>query len=334
MKLQGRTYGLVFIMVGLFSTVFAFSKTLILPEGPLDGLSYSFVRSLFASIVLTFVMASRGLFPAAKKTLQLRLKSWLAFTLVSYLAYMVLIMYAGEFLTATDQTILNSLSLPFVVTITAASAKQKPSPALAGVVILNVIGGVLPLFSLNSPEGSEGALIAGVLALTSVFLNGFFPLLNKRFTDEGVDPIVTAYLINLLPCIATAPLMLLPGEARAIAALTPVNWGCALWIGACVSAFGYLFGSWAYKDKALTPEIYSLFTTLVPIGNIALDVLISGTILTPFRVLGAAIVVGSVVLQQVVQARSKKVIPAKELIASEGTDEKEKQRKEKTGSFT
>ena len=314
MKLQGRTYGFIFGAVGLFSTVFAFSKTLIAPVEPLDGLSYSFVRSLFATVVLTFVMASRRLFPAAKKTLQRRLKSWLAFTLISYLASMGT-HHVCRGIPHGDRPDHPEQPEPAVRRhdhCCIGQAKTRPGPC-RGRDPERVRGRVAPLLArfLGRERGGPDRRRAGagervperLLSLAEQAVHG-----RRRGPDRDRVPYQPASMprdrvVDVTSRRGTGNYRHDPCKLG----VYTLDRGVRLGLRVPVRNVGI-------QGQRPLAEIYSLFTTLVPIGNIALDVLISGTVLTPFRVLGAAIVIGSVVLQQVVQARSKKVLASKELL--------------------
>nr|MDO8084861.1 DMT family transporter [Candidatus Sigynarchaeum springense] len=328
--MKPRTYAFVFVAIFLFSTIFVFSKKII---PPLNSFSYLFIRSMLGTIAFTILLASMRLYPTFMAALRKGWKQLILFALAMHLFPLVLVFIATPMTTATDLTIINNLNLSFVILLNWVIQKKKPTLALVGIVSINFAGAIVIMMPLDFSTNPN--LVGDLVMLLAVFFGAFFPIFNKKLAQDA-NPFVLAYAINLFPFLALIPINLAwPGQIGTITALQPLGWFFITWIGVGVSAFAYSLGNLAYKDEGMTPELYSILTTLIPVGGIIWDVALFGTAMTIFRIMGAALVIGSVILAQVVETHVKTkekatVIDPPSLLFF-NDDEKENYKKRETG---
>ncbi|MEX2682168.1 MAG: DMT family transporter [Candidatus Sigynarchaeota archaeon] len=298
--MKPRTYVFVFVVIFLFSTIFVFSKKII---PPLNSFSYLFVRSMLGTIAFTILLASMRLFPAFIAALKKGWKQLILFALAMHLFPLLLVFIATPMTTATDQTIINNLNLSFVMLLNWAIQKKRPTLTLVSIVGINFAGAIVIMMPLDFSTNPN--LVGNLVMLLAVFFGAFFPIFNKKLAQD-VDPFVLAFTINLFPFLALIPInFAVPGQIETISSLEPMGWFYISWIGIGVSAFAYTLGNFAYKDEGMTPELYSILTTLIPVCGIIWDVALFGTAMTIYRITGAALVIGSVLLAQVVETQRK-----------------------------
>lgn len=204
----------------------------------------------------------------------------------------VLISWAEQHIDSAVAAILNS-SMPLFTMVIAHFAlsddkmtRQRVLGLLVGfmgVVVLTArdLGGDLRLNLL-----AQGAMIAAVLfyAGSSVF---------ARRNTKGIPPVVQA-LVPLLSADAFIWAGLLATESPLNFPSLPETWGGLLWLGLIGSCIAYLL--YYYLLHSVGPTRLSMVTYLFPVVGIALGVLFLNERLDLSLILGAVLILGSLVI--------------------------------------
>lgn len=291
-RLRARTYAYMLSAFFLFSTVFVFSSQ-VLP--PLSSFTYLLLRSTFGAVVLLVVVVARGLH---KTLVPLFTRAWrdvVLFTIAFHALPLIVVFIATPLTNPTNQVIINNMNLTFVVGINAALFREKPARVMILAVLVNFTGALLVLFPLDFSGNPN--LLGDLIMIGGVFIGAFFPIWNDKLVKRG-DPLVLAFMLNALPALVLVPVLLVPGQPATIAALDLAGWGYIAWIGAGISGFAYLCGNLAYKDPAITPELYSTYGTLIPVLGMLVSIFLFGYVIGPVNLLGAVLVIASILLAQ------------------------------------
>lgn len=298
-KLKPRTYLFILIAVVLFGTVFVFSNELIVPLGPLVSLNYLFVRSSLGATFMFALLAVTGRVRSAFSFLKLRWKEVLFFTIAFHLVPLVIVFVASSYTTGANQVIINNLNLSFVVLINFLLYRERPSKLAFVAVGINFAGALLVLWPLDFSTNPN--LLGDLIMVAGVFIGAFFPGYNKRIVNMdagGGDPIALGFFLNFIPALCLLPFMFVLQLWGPLATMTPLHWFYIAWIGLGVSGLAYTLGNAAYQDENLTPQLYSTFTTLIPVIGLLLSVLVYSDEFGWVNIGGAAMIIASILLAQ------------------------------------
>nr|MDO8112667.1 DMT family transporter [Candidatus Sigynarchaeota archaeon] len=280
----------IFVAILLFSTVFVFSKQII---PPLTSISYMFLRSIFGTLFLTVILASRKLFPSFRQLVKECWKDVLIFSLVFHLLPLILVFVSTPMTLPTDQVIINNLSLSFVVIINLIFFRIKPTKYLVVAVAVNFAGAVLVLWPLDFSQNPN--LVGDIIMIIAVFIGSFFSIWNKKLSAKA-DPLVLGYSINVFPAAVSFPLMLATGQASTMGALSPLGWCYIIFIGIGISGIAYFCLNLGYCEPGITPELMSTWTTLIPVFGMVISIFLYGYVIGPVNILGSIMVIVSIVI--------------------------------------
>ncbi|MBD3186671.1 EamA family transporter [Candidatus Bathyarchaeota archaeon] len=297
----------IFIAVLLFGTLFIFSDQVIYPNGPLRSVGYLFLRFLLASVALGCFLIAKGDGPDIITDFKENWKHLIPFTAVLHLVPLVIVFVATSYTSGANQTIINNMNLSFVVFNKLIFYKVKPAKTMLLAVTINFLGVLLVLFPLSFDENSN--LVGDLIMVFAVFLGSFFPMFNRKFAYYH-KPMVLSFFMNFIPMLVLIPFMFAFNQGQAIAMLTGKQLFFMTWIGVGVSGIAYGLGNAAYKtDENLTGEVYSTFTTLIPVIGLLLSYFLFDDPIG-FVNLGGAILV-TISLLLAVQSRKQREIAKK-----------------------
>ncbi|MHA1681601.1 MAG: DMT family transporter [Promethearchaeota archaeon] len=303
-KLKPITYIYLLTTVFLFGTLFVFSRKIIEPVGPLNSLNYLFMRFLLASIFMFVYVLARGKGKEITSNFKKNPRKIFLFTAGMHMPPLILVFIATPLTSADNQTIINNMNLSFVVMVNFLFFRNKPGRNLILAVLVNFLGGLLVMspLSLNKNEKLAGDIIM----LFAVFLSGFYPYFNKIMAHEN-DPMVLSFFMNFIPMLVLLPFMFIFNLWPAYEELDSLGWFFMLWIGIGVSGLAYGFGNAAYtSDKRLTPETYSIFSTLISIIGLITNFLVFHKIMGPLNLIGAGLVIFSILISAITGKNNKK----------------------------
>ncbi|MHA1792566.1 MAG: DMT family transporter [Promethearchaeota archaeon] len=288
-KLRKQTYLLIFLSIIIFGTVFPFSKQLI---PPLNSFTYLFLRNLFGTVFLLLVITLNKNLKKSFLEIKSELKDLLIISAAFHLVPLIFIFIATPLTSSTNQVIINNLNLTFVVAINLFFFKIKPTKKLLAAVGLNFVGLLLVIWPLDFSK--NGTLAGDLITILAVFIGAFFPAWNKKLANK-VSPISVSLILNLFSTVTLLPLMGLFGLGEAIEMMFPIHWFYIIWVGIGISGIGYWAVAAAYtSDERLTPEIYSTFSTLIPVVGMLLSLMVFGERVSLLNFIGDLIVIVSI----------------------------------------
>lgn len=118
-------------------------------------------------------------------------------------------------------------------------------------------------------------------------------VLGRRFSDAGVDPVVTAAGSLAMAAVVTFPVMLLFGQPWTAATAPLPSWGALAALGIMSSALGFLLYYRLLASAGATNSM--LVTFLIPITPILLGWLVLGERLAPQHFQGLALIAAGLV---------------------------------------
>lgn len=244
----------------------------------------AFRVTLGAAILYGIVRLSRQHMPTDGAT-------WRAFFVMGLTNNVVpfsLITWAQGHVPSGFAAILNATTPIFAVILANAMTvdEKMTSGRLAGVVIGFL--GVAVMIGPDALAGATDSLVADLALLTASVFYAFSPIYGRRFSRQGLSPMVaatgqfTAASVMMLPLTAVvdAPWTLpMPG--------LPV-WGALLGLAAISTALAYII---YYRILATAGAVnLMLVTFLVPVSAIILGALFLGERLAPVDFLGMAVI--------------------------------------------
>ena len=247
---------------------------------PWNGLSINSARNVVSLLVVGGYMALAGR--------RLRLSPWIFLGAVSVCGTNVLFSMANKLTTAANTIVLQFTAPIFVVLLSAAFWKKRPNRLDLTACALVMLGVVC--FFVDSLE--MGGMLGNVLALISgVSYAGVF-LLNDL---PDADPISSVFWGDALSVVIGLPFLLRETE------FTPVALTSVVILGAFQVGLAYVLMCIGLRT---TPAVTaSLISGIEPVLNPVLVALFYGEEIGRLALVGAAIVVVSVVGYNVVRGR-------------------------------
>lgn len=247
---------------------------------PWNGLSINSARNVVSLLVVGGYMALAGR--------RLRLSPWIFLGAVSVCGTNVLFSMANKLTTAANTIVLQFTAPIFVVLLSAAFWKKRPNRLDLTACALVMLGVVC--FFVDSLE--MGGMLGNVLALISwVSYAGVF-LLNDL---PDADPISSVFWGDALSVVIGLPFLLRETE------FTPVALTSVIILGAFQVGLAYVLMCIGLRT---TPAVTaSLISGIEPVLNPVLVALFYGEEIGRLALVGAAIVVVSVVGYNVVRGR-------------------------------
>ena len=202
----------------------------------------------------------------------------------------VLFVFANK-LTSAAAAILLQFSAPvFIILIQLVFYKKKPKLGEAAAVAAAILG--MALFFADKLGG--GGLIGNILAIASgVSFAGVF-VCNKRHDTEPKQALLLGFFIN-----AAIGLPFVFFEATADLAA----WAAALFLGIVQVGLAYVFFSVGIKKTSAL--LACLITALEPVLNPLWVALATGEMPGPFAAVGGAVIVGTVIVYNMREAKKK-----------------------------
>jgi len=247
---------------------------------PWNGLSINSARNIISAVVVgSYLLLTRH---------KLRLNPFIALGALCVCGTNVLYSVANKLTTAANTIVLQFTAPIFVILLSILFWKRKPNK-LDVTTCLIVLAGVLCFFL----DGLEmGGMVGNALALLSGLSYAGVFLLNDL---PNGDPICSVFWGDLLSILIGLP-FLLQETAFTATALTSV-----IILGAFQVGLAYILMCIGLKT---TPAVTaSLITGIEPILNPILVAVFYGEAVGPLALVGAVLVVGSIVVYNVLRAK-------------------------------
>jgi len=262
--------------------------------GEFPPFTLTFFRFLFALplIFTIFYVRERGnLLPHGRQ--------WPALILLGFIGtfcYHALFFTSLKYTTAINSSLIGAIN-PMITTLLAAiffSERLTPLRVLGIIlsfsgVFLFITNGDLQLISQF--QFNKGDLIM----LIAVCCFAVYALLSRRYMKQyRLSPLmVTAYTF-IICVIISVPFVLWEKPATYLVSVTARGWFSVLYMSVFASVLGYLFQMVAIQ-RIGAPQT-AIFINLVPVFTIIQSVAILGESISPFKLIGAAIVISGVYL--------------------------------------
>ena len=166
-------------------------------------------------------------------------------------------------------------------------AGERLTVARAVALVLGVAG-VAVTVGGDAIRGLGAHLLPQLACLVGAFSYSVAGILGRRFSDTGVDPIVTAAGSLAMAAVVTLPLMLAFGQPWHAAPPSLASWGALAALGVLSSALGFLLYYRLLASAGATNTM--LVTFLIPITPIILGWLVLGESLAPQHFVGLALI--------------------------------------------
>lgn len=277
MKKKAPLY--VLLSAALFATGGLFFKI-----ATWNSLAISSARSLIAFVVISlFMIITKRKFVLNKTVI---------FAAIAMSCTNVLYSLSNK-LTTAGNTIVLQFTMPIYVIIMSSIIHHKKPSRLELSTCFFVIFGIV-LFFIDSL--SAGNILGNILSLISGVSYAFYFVLNN---NKDANPFSSIVISALLSCLVGLPELLKVDLTN-----TPKETFLAVFgLGLLQQSLAQIFLSMGIKD---TPSITaSLLSGLEPILNPILVAIFYGEMLTPLSLVGAAIVLVSIITYNVLTARKK-----------------------------
>lgn len=287
---------LAFIVLGLiWGSSFLWIKIAVSEIGPVLLVA---LRLFFGIFALLVVMAfTRPAWPRG-------LKVWLSLTflgLINNALPYVLISWGEQYIDSGVAAILNSTTPLFTMLIAHIFLADDRMSAGRFLGLLMGFAGILVLFSRDLLTGFQGSLL-GKLAVLVASLSYAFASVYARQTTKGYSPAILAAVpligADLLLWAAVPVVEGVGGFPR-----LSITWLAVIWLGVMGVAAAFLL--YFYLLHSVGPTRTVLVTYVFPLVGIILGVVFLNELLDWRLALGAALIIGSIVLVN----RTKKETP-------------------------
>ena len=287
MRTDSKTGGRVLSTLLLLVAVVIWGSTYVVTKAGVEAVPpmlFALLRYCVASLLLLAVALYRGGTarlprPAPWGTLVLMGLTGVA---LYYIGFNVALTYVSA-----SQGALVQSSIPAITAILAVAwlRERVPPRRLLGIAL--AVGGVVLIVARSAPDDSARApLLGSLLMLGSVIVWGTYTVLAKRVTDA--DPVAVTAAISVIGTAMLVPAALIETARAGTPAISGATWMRIAYLGAFPSAASYLLYNRALRD--LDASQVGAFTNLSPVIGAVSGVLFLGETLTPFAVLGGAIV--------------------------------------------
>jgi drug/metabolite transporter (DMT)-like permease len=247
------------------------------------------LRLLFGMIGLLVVVAyNRPKFPDTRRL-------WMVLAILGMINTalpFVLISWGQQFIDSAVAAILNS-TVPLFTMVLAHWYLQDDRLTIQRVIGL-FIGfiGVVVLLIRDLDGGTQSSLLGQVAVLMAAICYAFSSVFARR-NAKGVSPIIQAF-VPLLGADALMWMLVPLIESPVALPDLPLTWMAVIWLGLVGSCIAYLL--YFYLLHAIGPTRTTMVTYTFPVLGVALGVFFLNETLDINLVLGAALVVGSIVI--------------------------------------
>ena len=167
---------------------------------------------------------------------------------------------------------------------------------LVGAVV--AAAGMIVLAAYKIASGLTGTVIGFALVIGAAIAWAAGNIIAKRGAgDHGADMFALTVWSSLVPPLPLAALGFAfeggPDIFRAVAAMSPLAWGCVLVMSYGATLFG--FGSWNALLHRYPTALISPFALLIPVSGFASGALFLGESLAPVQFAGVALVFAGLV---------------------------------------
>ena len=257
--------------------------------GPFSG---SFLRFLFASICLFFVVRQReGRLPTLKKN---QIIPVLALGMTGVFFYNFFFFKGLKLIEAGRSSLIIANNPIFIALLSAYFFKEKLNLKKIIGIIISVSGALIAI-----SRGDIHAIINGGVGPGELYIFGAvaswvsYSLIGKQVMKD-ISPVAAVTWSSIAGTIALLAPALYEGMPRELFHYSLTDWACLFYLGFFGTVIGFV---WYYQGiQQIGPMKAGLFINFVPISAISLAFLITGEPITPSLFTGAMLVGAGVFL--------------------------------------
>ena len=280
---------MLLIGCGLLWGTIGIAGRAIFDRSDLDPFEVSWLRTLFAMpfcLVIGYRMVGRDLFRVPRRDYLT-----IAVLAIAVYSYQALYLIGVREIGVSVATLLCLCSIPVLVTIYTVTfqGERLSRPVLAA--LIGAIGGTALLtLSEGGSQGAGGVMLGVSAALLSATLASFYNIASKSFVRRY--PPITALALGFpITLVVFAPVM----RGGHVTSDLPISvWVLLLYMGVGTQGLAYLMFQWGLQTE--TPTVASIVSLLEPVVASILAWVIFGEKLGTIGVIGAALLVGGLVL--------------------------------------
>jgi DME family drug/metabolite transporter len=215
---------------------------------------------------------------------------------ISHAGYFASIQYAG----VTISTLLTMCISPLVVTCVSVLLKLETLTRRIVVALVGALVGAVLLVGLQSPDGAPDHLLLGAFYSVIAAVCYACAVVGNRFVAADYHP-VQVTTINF--SVGTLVLLAINLAAGFVPVQTGQGWLLVVYLGLVPTAFAY----WMFQKglRSVSATAASIISMLDPVVAALLAWLLFGETLAPSGVVGAGLLVLSIVLLSLEQPRTK-----------------------------
>ncbi|SCY69353.1 DMT family transporter [Alkaliphilus peptidifermentans] len=254
--------------------------------------SLTFLRFLFASIIIFFVMVKYE-----KKDWHLKREDYpvmIFLGLVGMVGYHILFFIALKHTTAINASMIAAIN-PLLTTILAAIfLGEGLGFARMGAIIIALMGVIITItrgdFSIIKNLNFN---IGDMLMIVAVSCWAVYSIVSRRVMSKYSPLILTCYSF-ILCTIFTLPFALLERPSQFLSQTTILGWSSVLYMAIFPSTIGYLVQQTSIKE--IGPSRTAIFINLVPVFSMVLSVIILKERITFLTLIGGIMILSGVYL--------------------------------------
>lgn len=278
---------IVFLLLGaIWSASFLWIKIAVQEVGPFTLVGF---RVLFGALTgLLAVILTHTAWPRDRA-------HWITFTILGMTSVaipFILISWGEKTIDSAVASILNASTPLFTIVIAHYALRDDRMTIQKVLGLLIGFGGVVVLLSKDLQPGTHNSILGQIaVIIASAFYAGssVFARLKTEHVPglvRGAAPLVTASVVTW----AVIPAVEWPVHFPSL----PITWVALLWLG--VLGSGLALYLWYYLLHEIGPTRISLVTYLFPLGGVCLGVIILREQLTLELIIGALLIVASIVV--------------------------------------
>lgn len=258
----------------------------------------AFLRWAISAALLTGWLALAGrsnpehALGEARRVLQLRWRTvaWVALTGITLFYFLQNL--ALRYTTATNAGVLANLTSVFMVIIGAWVLRERLKPVEWAAIATAFVGSALVSQGAGHLTVGGSGLMGDLLMVLASFFGAVYSVGGKGLSERHA-PVVVLTLVAGAGALFLLPVALIDGLTLT---MPPAAWGLIFLLGAGSGALGNLM--WLSLLRYTSASRAALVLFLIPVISASMSVLLLGEPITPLLIVGAALVLGAVMVAQ------------------------------------
>lgn len=255
--------------------------------------SLIFLRFLSGGIVLWVIMKQRGMDTSFDKN---NIRQYLFVGLVFFVCYHALFFTSLRYTSAINGSIIGATPpILAALFLTVIFRQRLQNHQLIGILI-SFVGVFLTITNANLEVMRAFSFNAGdIIMLIGMSINALYQIYVRK-RCQNISPFILMYYGIIICLIALVPFVLWERPWEFVPKVTPLEWGCVLYLGVLSTSMAYTSQQLAIQSIGV--ENSSVMCNLVPVFGFLFSVFVMGDTLQPIKILTALIIIAGVVVCQ------------------------------------